>query len=225
MIWQQKLELASLAVKVGGVAMSCCPESSLIRPENAAPGDVIVLTKPLGTQVAVNAYQWLHQPEKWSVVASKCSVSREDVKIAYVAACESMSRLNRNGAILMHKYGSHGATDVTGFGLLRHANNLARNQKRKDLIFRIKCLPILKNMVSIDSIDPRRFQLQKGLAAETSGGLLVLLPSQEAAEAFVLDLTKSDGQHAWVVGEVQLGKECQDQSCAVVDEQFNIKEV
>lgn len=29
------------------------------RPDSAVPGDVLVLTKPLGTQVAVNAHQWL----------------------------------------------------------------------------------------------------------------------------------------------------------------------
>ena len=31
------------------------------RPENAVAGDVIVLTKPLGTQIAVNAHQWIEQ--------------------------------------------------------------------------------------------------------------------------------------------------------------------
>ena len=31
------------------------------RPDGAVPGDVLVLTKPLGTQVAVNAHQWLDQ--------------------------------------------------------------------------------------------------------------------------------------------------------------------
>lgn len=31
----------------------------VIRPDSAVPGDVLVLTKPLGTQVAVNAHQWM----------------------------------------------------------------------------------------------------------------------------------------------------------------------
>jgi selenide,water dikinase len=34
----------------------------------------------------------------------------------------------RKGAMLMHKYGATSATDVTGFGLLGHAQNLASNQ-------------------------------------------------------------------------------------------------
>merc|ERR1719266_2859113 len=33
---------------------------------------------------------------------------------------DSMARLNRIGARLMHKYNAHGSTDITGFGLLRH---------------------------------------------------------------------------------------------------------
>lgn len=37
------------------------------RPDGAVPGDVLVLTKPLGTQVAVNAHQWLDQVSKWTL--------------------------------------------------------------------------------------------------------------------------------------------------------------
>ena len=46
------------------------------RPESAVAGDVLVLTKPLGTQIAVNAHQWLDQPERWNKIkmvrAEKC---------------------------------------------------------------------------------------------------------------------------------------------------------
>ena len=58
-------------------------------------GDVLVLTKPLGTQVAVNAHQWLDIPERWNRI--KLVVSDEDVRKAYQRAMDSMSRLNRIG--------------------------------------------------------------------------------------------------------------------------------
>jgi selenophosphate synthase len=58
-------------------------------------GDVLVLTKPLGTQVAVNAYQWLDQPERWNRI--KLVVSEDDVRKAYQRAMFSMARLNRVG--------------------------------------------------------------------------------------------------------------------------------
>ena len=50
-------------------------------PDSAVVGDVLVLTKPLGTQVAVNAHQWLDQPERWNRI--KLVVSEEDVRKAY----------------------------------------------------------------------------------------------------------------------------------------------
>ena len=47
-------------------------------PDSAVVGDVLVLTKPLGTQVCVNAHQWLDQPERWNRI--KLVVSEEDVR-------------------------------------------------------------------------------------------------------------------------------------------------
>lgn len=52
-------------------------------------------------------------------------ISEEAVNHAYFMAMESMATLNHNSAKLMQKYGSRGATDVTGFGLKGHAENLA----------------------------------------------------------------------------------------------------
>ena len=89
--------------------MICCLFDS---PDSAVVGDVLVLTKPLGTQVAVNAHQWLDQRERWNRI--KLVVSQDDVRKAYQRAMDSMARLNRTSARLMHKYNAHGATDVTG---------------------------------------------------------------------------------------------------------------
>lgn len=69
--------------------------TSVIRPDNAEDGDVLVLTKPLGTQIAVNAHQWMEQPDRWKTI-SDC-ISKEGVIKAYQRAMSSMSRLNRTG--------------------------------------------------------------------------------------------------------------------------------
>lgn len=58
-------------------------------------GDVLVLTKPLGTQVAVNAHQWLDLQDRWNRI--KLVVSEDDVRKAYLRAIDSMARLNRTG--------------------------------------------------------------------------------------------------------------------------------
>ena len=49
-----------------GVATNICQPNEFIIPDFAVVGDVLVLTKPLGTQVALNAHQWLDQPERWN---------------------------------------------------------------------------------------------------------------------------------------------------------------
>lgn len=58
-----------------------------------------MLTKPLGTQVAVNAHQWLEVPEKWSKISS--IITEEQVIKAYQRAMSSMARLNRTGAYVL----------------------------------------------------------------------------------------------------------------------------
>jgi len=63
---------------------------------------------------------------------------------------------------------------VTGFGLLGHSNNLARNQKRK-VHFKIHTLPLIKTTKLIDDSMNGRFNLLKGTAAETSGFFFLFL--------------------------------------------------
>ena len=163
---------------IGGVATTVCQPNEFIIPDSAVVGDVLVLTKPLGTQVSVNAHQWLDQPERWNRI--KLVVSEEDVRKAYQRGMDSMARLNRIGARLMHKYNAHGATDVTGFGLLGHAQALARNQKN-EVSFVIHNLPVIAKMAAVAKACGNMFQLLQGHSAETSGGLLICLPREQAA--------------------------------------------
>lgn len=186
---------------VGGVASSVVSNSEFIMPENAVVGDVLVLTKPLGTQIAVNAHQWLEDPKWWARI--KDITTTEEVEKAYQNAMQCMARLNRNAADLMHKYDAHGATDVTGFGILGHARNLVANQK-SEVSFVLHTLPILANMVKIFKACGVNFKLLEGYSAETSGGLLVCL-TRDKAQSFCDELQAVDGHPAWIVGEVVYG--------------------
>jgi len=186
---------------VGGVASTVCQPNEYIVPDNAVVGDVLVLTKPLGTQVAVNAHQWLDQPERWNRI--KLVVSDEDVRKAYQRAMDSMARLNRIAARLMHKYNAHGATDVTGYGLLGHAQTLAKHQKN-EVSFVIHNLPVIAKMAAVAKACGNMFQLLQGHSAETSGGLLICLPREQAA-AYCKDIEKQEGYQAWIIGIVEKG--------------------
>lgn len=186
---------------VGGVAMSVRSGSQFIRPENAVPGDVIVLTKPLGTQVAVNAYEWLRQPSKRAQIAHV--INEAQIRSAFHQATASMCRLNKVGAALMHDFQAHSATDVTGFGILGHLTNQVASQKAA-VDFELHSLPILEHMVQVDDACDGMFQLRAGYSAETSGGLLLCLPA-ETADAYVTEIERQEGCPAWTIGRVVPG--------------------
>ena len=68
----------------------------------------------------------------------------------------------------MHMFNSHGATDVTGFGILGHAENLAK-QQINEVNFVIHNLPCIQKMAAIARACGNLFGLLQGTSAETSG--------------------------------------------------------
>ncbi|CAB1313726.1 unnamed protein product [Coregonus sp. 'balchen'] len=159
-------------VVMGGVATTVCQPNEFIMPDNAVPGDVLVLTKPLGTQVAVAVHQWL------------------DIVTAG----------------LMHTFNAHAATDITGFGILGHAQTLAR-QQRSEVSFVIHNLPVLAKMAAVSKACGNMFGLMHGTCPETSGGLLICLPREQAARfcAEIKSPKYGEGHQAWIIGIVEKG--------------------
>ncbi|OMJ27438.1 Selenide, water dikinase [Smittium culicis] len=182
---------------LGGVASSVSHNSEILKPVNSVVGDVLVLTKPLGTRAAVNAHLALYEEAKREKLLAKAT--EENVIDCYNTAIKSMIRLNRNAAILMKKYHANAATDVTGFGILGHADQLARNQTKK-LKFRLDKLPFFKHCLALE--DALGFGLLYGKSAETSGGLLVSM-SRNNAEEFMKELFEVDGCKSFIVGTVE----------------------
>lgn len=202
---------------IGGVATTVCKEGDVIMPEGAKAGDVLVLTKAIGTQVAVNAHQWLEEGgDSWGRISDV--TTKEEVKQVYRDSMMSMARLNRIGAILMHKYKAGACTDVTGFGILGHAENLVRNQI-KQVDFRLTHLPIIQNIAKIEKHLGGMFRLFQGFSAETSGGLFMTI-SEDGARGLLKDIQRLDGCEAWIIGKVELGSRL-----AKIDENFTVIEV
>jgi selenide,water dikinase len=165
--------------------------TGLVHPErykaNAAaqPGDAIVFTKRLGTGVIATALK-------------RGMVSEEHVE----EATRSMLTLNRNACEAMLRYDVHGCTDVTGFGLIGHAREmaLASGVTLEIDVKQVRFLPGAVEYARQGAIpgglkNNREFascvvEMVGAVAAEveqllydpqTSGGLLITLPESDAA--------------------------------------------
>jgi len=191
---------------IGGAASAVCNKDQYIEPIRAVPGDVVVLTKPLGMQVCVNAHQWHGRRETSELFRERAEkldkiLPEGLIEETYQKAARQMSRMNKVAAELMHKYDAHAGTDVTGFGVIGHSTNLALEQKyAPGVSIRIHTLPILKGMTEV--IDVVYFPLLEGRSAETSGGLLICLKDMETARAFCEEIERLEGYPAWIIGDV-----------------------
>lgn len=177
----------------------------LTRNSGARAGDVLVLTKPIGTGVIATGI--------------KRGLASEDV-IREAVAC--MTTLNRGAAEAMLRVGVSAATDVTGFGLLVHLRNMLRASGVSATID-AGAVPLLpgadelaaagcisggtrRNLadVSPDVLwDESLSELQRLLLcdAQTSGGLLIAV-APERADQLVAELTAELTLVAAVVGTI-----------------------
>jgi selenide,water dikinase len=203
---------------IGGTAMSACARDEFIMPTGAVVGDVLILTKGLGTQVVANLNEWRQLEDKTNWNKAMEVITPEDAKLCYEIATEGMSRLNRNGAILMHKYKAHACTDVTGFGILGHAANLAQNQEAR-VDFEIDTLPLI-HKVEVVAKHLNKFRITQGYSAETSGGLLIAI-SEENAQDFIKEIQELDQKPAWIIGRVVTAQDSTKNQARIV-ENFNI---
>ncbi len=176
-----------------------------VRNYGARPGDVLILTKNLGIGILTTGLKF-----------DKIS----DEVLPQVV--ESMTRLNTTASEVMLKYGATACTDVTGYGLLGHASEMAagNNVRLKinsgavpyfeDAPWLVKKktytqaylanTDFLSDKVTFKSsvTEEMRHILME---AETSGGLLFALPA-ENAEAAVKELHSLDCPEAAVIGDV-----------------------
>lgn len=118
-----------------------------------------------------------------------------------VLAIHSMGKLNKNAATLVSKYKAGACTDVTGFGILGHLENLSEAQKNKNLELRINTLPVIGKTDLIEK-NIQDFKLSKGYSAETSGGLMCMI-NEKDVQNFQSDLKNYFGESSWIIGEVK----------------------
>lgn len=201
--------LKDTEVKCGLAVTGLVHPDRVVRNVGARPGDVLVLTKPLGIGIITTALRANLAPSR-------------AVTEAYRVMCE----LNRPAAEAMLEIGVSAATDVTGFGLLGHAWEMARASK-VDFVLEARRVPIIPGALDLarQSLFPagslKNYDFIKTRAdfapavseelrfllcdAQTSGGLLVSLPALRAEE-LVNRLHAAGVNAAAVVGHVRDGE-------------------
>ena len=180
----------------------------IIKNNGVKVGDRIILTKPLGIGILLTAHQ--------------CNV---DTKEDFDAAIKSMTTLNKYAAEILFKYNVHALTDVTGFGLYIHLNEML-NDNASAKLYIDKMPSVTSNVKKFaeedyytggsqrnedmikDRIDfattPYWIKLL-GYDPQTSGGLLCSIDSADAERA-LNELNKLDIKSC-IIGEVVDKKE------------------
>ncbi len=191
--------------KFGMCAIGEVHPDAIVRNSGARPGDVLILTKPIGTGIISTAIKAGSAPAD-----------------AITAAVMSMASLNRAASEAMVQAGARAATDITGYGLLGHLRNLTRASGVGARIA-ASAVPLLPHALELAQrgIAPggtRRNQadlagvvrwdhaipepLRTVLCdAQTSGGLLIALP-QDRAGRLIHALNAARTPAAASIGEV-----------------------
>lgn len=190
--------------KVGLVVVGLAHPEQLLRKSGAAVGDVLFLTKPLGSGVIATA-------------AKRDLVQAEHLQ----GAIQWMRQLNRVASQAAMQAGARAATDITGFGLLGHGSEMA-NASNVTLQLYLDAIPLMDGVLDYarqwifpGGSSNNKLAFEAGIAfdaeieemwqlllfdAQTSGGLLIALPTDQAA-AFESAMQAAHAPY-WRIGTV-----------------------
>lgn len=192
-------------IKYGMAITGVIDPRRVIRNVGACVGDVLILTKPLGTGILTTALK-------------RGQLSEEE----YSAAVASMTMLNATAARIMQQHRVHACTDITGFSLMGHSCEMAMGS---GVTFRLYAasLPVLPgasrlalegyitggckrnrtylaDKVRVGASVPQALN-EIAFDPQTSGGLLLAVAAQDAA-ALARELQEAGTLAAALVGQV-----------------------
>lgn len=173
----------------------------------ARPGDRLILTKPLGTGVITTALK-------------NQKADSQHVQ----AAIDSMQRLNRDASRLAVQFQAHAMTDITGFSLIGHAQEMAHLSSMDFVLYHstLHWLPgareygekgffaggMMNNRLYFESLvdfHPSFSDVEQDLLfdPQTSGGLLIAVAPERAE--YLCDAIQQAGDEATIIGETRPG--------------------
>lgn len=188
--------------------------SGLVHPNRfasnggAKAGDLLVLTKPLGTGILATALK-----ARW-----------EDFSVYEQIISETCSRLNSSGVEILPDFNIKGVTDITGFGLAGHALEMAQASGVNMEIWpeRVPILPHAYDLAAVGLVPAGTYANRSTFACkiaiepeldpvladlifdvQTSGGLLISVPENKEKELLLRLL--DNGDKAATIGRVLQG--------------------
>ena len=191
--------------KYGLAVIGVAAPDRLLRKGAAQPGDLLILTKRLGTGLLVSGRR-------------QGRTSEADLQVAV----DQMRSLNLGASEILVRHGVRAATDVTGFGLLGHGLEMAR-ASGTSFVFDAAKVPALEGALDLaragvetggaahnrryvapaltvaDGVPPELVTLAHD--PQTSGGLLAAIP-RSIVKALHADLEDAGLEH-WAVGHVE----------------------
>jgi selenide,water dikinase len=180
---------------IGGAATGIGNPAKIVYTKGAKPGDQLFLTKPLGIAPSMAAYRLRKDAEGKDLLKD---IPEDLIEGAVAKAIEGMTSSNKPVAEVMQNVPVHAATDVTGFGLVGHAANMAVLSNVDifiDQLTVIRGTPVLAELFG--------YPLLTGEAKETAGGMLLSV-SKEDADNLLDNLDKRKIKH-FQVGYVTEG--------------------
>ncbi len=190
-------------IKYGMAVTGIIHPDKILRNVGVQEGDVLILTKPLGTGIITTALK-------------KGKASKESVD----EAVTTMTTLNAAASVVMRNYPVHACSDITGFGILGHGLGMASGSG-VTLVFESQKFPLLRDAPGLaekgyitggckrnrDYLQDKMTiekSLREGLVEvaldpQTSGGLLIAVAKRHAAQ-LLDDLHAAGVKHAVEVG-------------------------
>jgi selenide,water dikinase len=180
---------------IGGEASGIIHKDAVIAKSGVKKGDKLLLTKPIGIQAIMASYRLLKDfPDMLE------QYSQQKLKNSIKLAIKLMTTPNQDVVKTIHSYEDfsfiHAMTDVTGFGLAGHLNEMLQHSNFSALITATPSIPLSKTLS-----EELGYSFDDCTCHETAGGMLISVDPTRIED--LSDNLLQNGVKSWIVGEIE----------------------